>query len=152
MRQVNAATRALVKSFEGLRLNAYLCPAGKPTIGFGHTSGVSLGDGITADEADELLEQDLEDAGRHVDGLIRVKLNENQFGALCSFVFNLGPGNLLTSTLRDRLNKGDYRSVPDQLRQWNHARGFVLEGLTRRRAAEAALWETPVEEAAVVRG
>lgn len=143
---VNAATLALVQKFEGLKLAAYLCPAGKWTIGWGHTRGVSLGDKITRAEAERLLAEDVADAAKHVDRLIKVTLNENQRGALASFVFNLGSGAFASSTLRERLNKGEYESVPSELRRWVRARhphtGKLAEmpGLVRRREAEAALW------------
>jgi len=145
-RPVNQATVNLVRQFEGLRLRAYLCPAGKPTIGYGHASGVIFGDVITDDEAEEMLGRDLEEAAEHVDRLIRVDLNDNQRGALVSWTFNLGPGNLMTSTLRDVLNRGQYDAVPTQLRRWTKARHpltgdlVVLPGLVRRREAEAQLW------------
>jgi lysozyme len=149
-RPVNTATKDLVKHFEGLRLRAYLCPAGIPTIGYGHTGGVTLGDTITAEEAEELLEHDLHEAVTHVDRLIRVELNENQRGCLASFVLNLGATAFMSSTLRQRLNAGDYDAVPAQIRRWNKARHpttgdlIVLPGLERRREAEVALWLTPV--------
>lgn len=148
-RPVNAATRDLVKQFEGLRLRAYLCPTGHWTIGWGHTSGVSEGDTITAEEAEELLEHDLGEAAQHVDRLVRVPLTENQRGALASFVFNVGAIAFMSSTLRDLLNRGDYGSVPRELRRWTKAthpitrRKVELPGLVRRRSAEAALWGTP---------
>lgn len=148
-RPVNAATRELVKSFEGLRLRAYRCPAGRWTIGYGSTSGVTDGDTITAEEAEELLEHDLSEAAAHVDRLVRVPLNENQRGALASFIFNFGAIKFMSSTLRELLNRGDYDAVPRELRRWTKARHpathqlVELPGLVRRREAEAALWLTP---------
>ena len=153
-RPINTATRELVKSFEGLRLRAYLCPTGHWTIGWGHARGVSECDTITADEAEELLEQDLEDAGAIVDRQIAVPLNDNQRGALASaFGFNIrnGEAQLATSTLRRLLNAGDYDAVPAQLMRWVHGehpvtrQSVVIPGLVRRREAEAALWLTPDE-------
>ncbi len=148
-RPVNTATRDLVKSFEGLRLRAYRCPAGRWTIGWGHTSGVTEGDSITAEEAEELLEHDLSEAAEHVDRLVRVPLNENQRGALASFVLNLGAIAFMSSTLRERLNRGEYEAVPHELHRWTKSRHPVtrqlieLPGLVRRREAEAVLWSTP---------
>ena len=139
----------LVRHFEGLRLKAYRCPAGVWTIGYGSTSGVTPGDTITAEEAEELLEHDLTEAAMHVDRLVRVPLNENQRGALASFVLNLGAIAFMSSTLRDLLNKGQYDAVPRELRRWTKARHpstrqlVELPGLVRRREAEAALWLTP---------
>lgn len=152
-RPVNTATRELIKSFEGLRLRAYLCPTGHWTIGWGHTRGVAEGDTITADEAEEFLEQDLEEAGAIVDRKISVPLNDNQRGALASsFGFNIrnGEAQLATSTLRRLLNAGDYDAVPAQLRRWVHGEHpvthqsvVVIPGLVRRREAEVALWLAP---------
>lgn len=146
---VNRATRELVKGFEGLQLKAYRCPAGVWTIGWGHASGVTEGDSITAEEAEELLEHDLSEAAMHVDRLIRVPLNENQRGALASFVYNVGSIAFMSSTLRSRLNGGEYDAVPLELRRWVKATDPAtrqrsdLHGLVRRRAAEVALWLTP---------
>jgi len=146
---VNAATLALVKEFEGLRLDAYICPAGKWTIGYGHTGGVSKGDKITTEDAERLLAADLATAAAHVDRLSKVALDENQRGALASFVYNLGPGAFASSSLRERLNGGEYTAVPQELRRWTKARHPLtrklteLPGLARRRRAEAELWSRP---------
>lgn len=148
---MNRATVDLVKHFEGLRLTSYLCPTGHWTVGWGHTKGVERGDTITAEEAEELLEYDLNNAAEAVDRQITVPLNDNQRGTLASFVFNIRKGEeqLATSTLRRLLNAGDYASVPAQLRRWNKGRHpvthemVVIPGLVRRREAEAALWSTP---------
>lgn len=148
-RPVNTAAKDLVKQFEGLRLESYRCPAGRWTIGWGHASGVTPGDTITAEEAEEILEHDLREAAEHVDRLVRVPLNDNQRGSLASFVFNLGSIAFMSSTLRDLLNRGDYDAVPRELRRWTKARHPVtrqlveLPGLVRRREAEATLWSTP---------
>lgn len=145
-RPVNTATRELVKMFEGLRLRAYLCSAGRWTIGWGHTSGVTAGDSITADEAGEFFEHDLNEAAEHVDRLVRVPLTDNQRGALISFVFNFGAIKFMSSTLREVLNRGEYDRVPGELRRWTkktdpHTHQKVVErGLVRRREAEVALW------------
>lgn len=147
-RPVNAATVELVKQFEGLRLKAYLCPAGEWTIGYGHTRGVSRGDTITRDEADKFLADDMASAASRVDRLIAVPLNDNQRGALASFVFNLGSGKLASSSLRRRLNAGEYDAVPTELKRWTKARDprtgalVTLRGLVRRREAEGLLWGT----------
>ncbi len=138
----------LVKHYEGFCADAYRCPAGKLTIGYGHTKGVEPNSHVSKEEAEELLHEDLRDAGAKVEQLITVPLNDYQYAVLASFVFNLGPLALLQSTLRKRLNAGDYASVPDQLKRWTKARvpgkGMVeLPGLVRRRAAEAELWNTP---------
>ena len=73
--------------------------------------------------------------------MVKVDLNQNQFDALVSWVFNLGPSNLSSSTLLTRINNKDWKDVPNQIKRWNKAGGKVLEGLIRRREAEALLFE-----------
>lgn len=134
----------LIKSFEGLELEAYLCPANIWTIGYGHTGDVKEGDTITKAEADELLEKDLEKFRGGVNRCVKVPLNENQFGALVSFAYNVGIGSLQSSTLLKLLNACDYDAASDQFLRWNKSGGKVLTGLTRRREAERAVFLTPV--------
>lgn len=133
----------LIKSFEGLELEAYLCPADIWTIGYGHTGNVKEGDSITKAEADELLDKDLQTFRNGVKRLVKVPLNENQFGALVSFAYNLGLGSLQNSTLLKLLNAGDYDGAADQFLRWNKSKGKVLTGLVRRREAERAVFLTP---------
>ena len=132
----------IIKKFEGCKLKAYLCPAGIPTIGYGHTYGVKLDRTITQDQANILLEQDYQDALNGVEELIKVPLSENQIGALASFVFNLGRGKLLGSTLRKKLNQGDYKGAAEEFDKWVFSKGVKLNGLIARRAAEKALFES----------
>jgi len=132
----------IIKKFEGCKLKAYLCPAGVPTIGYGHTYGVKLDRTITQDQANILLEQDYQDALNAVEELIKVPLSENQIGALASFVFNLGRGKLLGSTLRKKLNQGDYNGAAEEFDKWVFAGGVKLNGLVARRAAERQLFES----------
>lgn len=131
----------LVKHFEGLYLNAYLCPAGVPTIGYGHTEGVKMGQTITAQRAEDFLAGDLASAAADVDRLVTVALNDDQRGALASFVFNLGAGNLASSTLLRKLNAGDYAGAAAEFGKWVNAGGRKLDGLVKRRAAEADLFD-----------
>ena len=137
----------LVKHFEGLYLNAYLCPAGVPTIGYGHTAGVKMGQTITAAQADDFLKADLTAAAAQVDKLVKVPLTPDQRGALASFVFNLGAGSLQSSTLLRLLNQGDYKGAAGQFGRWVYAtvNGVKTElpGLVKRRAAEAKLFLRP---------
>lgn len=132
----------LIKKYEGLRLNAYLCPAGVPTIGYGHTKGVAMGDTTTPDQAEQLLRQDL---AKFEDGIVRLglPLKQHQFDALVSFAFNLGLGALQKSTLL-RKAKADINdpTIPDEFRKWTRAGGKVLDGLVRRRNEEAELWQS----------
>ena len=144
----------LVKHFEGLHLKAYLCPAGVPTIGYGHTDSVRLGQTITADQADAFMAADLVEAASHVDTLVKVPLNDDERGALSSFVFNLGAGSLASSTLLKLLNSGDREGAGIQFGRWvyasvNGAR-TQLPGLVARRAAEAALFSGQTAQAQAV--
>lgn len=145
-RKVNKAGFDLVRHFEGFYTKAYTCPAGVWTIGYGHTKGVKRGDTVTLDEAEQLLEADLDAAGAEVERLVRVPLKDNQYAALVSFVFNVGSGSLAASTLRKKLNAENYDDVPVELARWVKAtdpktgQKRTLAGLVRRRAAEGELW------------
>jgi lysozyme len=99
---------------------------------------------ITADQAEQLLADDLRLYEKVVSNLVQVPLNDNQFAALVSFVFNVGQRGFETSTLLKLLNRGWYEQVPAQLTRWNRVQGEVLGGLSRRRAAEAALWKSTI--------
>ena len=131
---------ALIKKFEGCKLEAYQCSAAVWTIGYGHTAGVVSGDKITHESAEDLLKEDLNEFEGYVLKYIDPVLDQNQFDALVAWTFNLGPNNLRESTLRTRINSGDFADVPHQLKRWNKAGGNVLDGLIRRREAEALLW------------
>tara|TARA_B100000530_G_scaffold132705_1_gene82713 strand:- start:5271 stop:5696 length:426 start_codon:yes stop_codon:yes gene_type:complete len=130
----------LIKHFEGCELYAYKCPAGVWTIGYGHTKGVEPGMQITEQDAEDMLKEELIEYESYINDLVTVGLNQNQFDAMVSWVYNLGAGNLKASTLLKVLNAGDYAGVPEQMLRWNKAGGKVLEGLTRRRQAEADLF------------
>ena len=130
----------LIKNFEGCVLKAYKCPAGVWTIGYGHTSGVKEGQTITKEQAEEFLKQDLNRFEITVNNLVNVPLNQNQFDALVSFCYNLGPNNLKNSTLLKLLNKKDYLGAADQFDRWVYAGGKKLPGLEKRRAAEKELF------------
>ncbi len=148
--KLNKAGADLIKSFEGLKLTAYKCSANKETIGYGNTfyedgTPVKLGDKITKERADSLFELISDDFAKKVVPLVKSKLNENQFGAIVSFAYNAGIGNLQSSTLLKKVNNNP--SDPDiraQFDKWNRAGGKVLAGLTRRRKAEADLYLKPV--------
>ena len=139
--QISKAGLDLIKQFEGLYLKAYRCPAGVPTIGYGHTAGVAMGQTITQQQADDYLRRDVRQFERAVARLVTVPLTQGQFDALVSFAFNLGEGALAQSTLLRLLNAGDYAGAAAQFDRWNKAGGRVLPGLVRRRAAERALFE-----------
>ncbi|MEG4149264.1 lysozyme [Microcoleus sp. Pol12B5] len=141
MRCINEQGLALIKEFEGCQLEAYLCPAGVPTIGYGHTFAVEMGQTISEAEADALLRKDLKDAEESVDLLVAVPINDNQFSALTSFVFNVGSGAFERSTMLSMLNaNAGADTVAAQFLRWNKANGEELSGLTRRRHAERALF------------
>lgn len=134
----------LVRHFEGLNLNAYRCPAGVPTIGYGHTAGVRMGQTISEERAEQLLRSDLAAARGEVNRLVAVPLAPHQLAALDSFVFNLGAENFRGSTLLKKLNLGDVAGAAEQFDKWVYAtvagKKTRLPGLVSRRAAEAAMF------------
>ncbi|MEO9385901.1 lysozyme [Chromobacterium phragmitis] len=141
---INAAGLNLIKQFEGLRLIAYQDAVGIWTIGYGHTGpDVAPGKAITQLQADQLLQNDLARFESGVSNLVKVPLNANQFSALVSFSYNLGLGNLQSSTLLRLLNQRDYAGAAGQFPRWDKAGGRVLPGLSRRRLAEQALFQAP---------
>ena len=136
----------LIKHFEGCELEAYKCAAGVWTIGYGHTKDVEEGDKWSEEKADFMLGRELEDEYEgYVNELVTVPMNQCQFDALCSWVYNLGSANLKSSTLLKTLNLGNYNGVPEQIMRWNKAtvngERKVLLGLTRRREAEALMFK-----------
>ena len=145
---INKATEDLIVSFEGERLKSYKDTGGIWTIGVGHTSDKNFKVGpnqtITREKSRELLRFDVKEAEDAVDRLVKVPINENQRGALVSFTFNLGEGQLKISTLLRKLNAGQYSAVPTELNKWVFDDGVKLNGLVRRRKAEGVLWNTPV--------
>lgn len=132
----------LIKRFEGCRLEAYKCPAGVWTIGYGHTNGVKEGMKITQQEAEKLLKQDLVVYENIVLESVTTALNQPIFDALVSFTYNLGGGNLKSSTLLKLLNDRDYYGASKEFEKWNKASGKVLEGLVKRREAERNLFNS----------
>lgn len=130
----------LIKQFEGLRLEAYLCPAGIWTIGYGHTSGVSPNSFITIQEADEYLHRDVAAIEMQLNKLNH-SLRQCQWDAIVSFVFNVGIGNFKASTLlaKIRINPDD-NSIIDEFLRWVYANGKVMRGLQKRRLTEMKLY------------
>ena len=131
---------ALIKAREGCRLAAYLCPAGKWTIGYGHTAGVVQGMTITQAQADAFLKQDIEKFEKLVEKYnTKYNWNQNEFDALVSFAFNIGSIEQLTAKgTRDRA------TIAAKLLEYTKAGGKVLPGLLKRRKEEQALFLTPV--------
>ena len=134
--------KALIKKFEGCRLEAYKCSAGVWTNGWGATKDVKEGDVWSQSYADERFDGDIVEYENYINDMWAVPLNQSQFDALCSWVYNLGPANLKSSTMLKVLNEGKYDLVPSEMRKWCKAGGKVLEGLQRRRLAESMLFES----------
>lgn len=126
----------LIKHYEGLRLHAYQDSVGIWTIGVGHTKNVHPGMVISEETADQFLRDDVEEAENAVMRLVKVPLDQAQFDALVSLVFNIGEGNFSHSTLLKKLNAHDYLGASAEFVKWNKAGGKPVLGLTRRRAAE----------------
>lgn len=130
----------LIKQFESLQLKAYKCSANVWTIGYGHTKNVKEGDCISQDQANCFLMRDLYSVELAIVRLVKVKLNQNQFDALCSLIFNIGISAFKKSTLLAKLNNGDYVGAAEQFRRWNKVNNVVMAGLVRRRQAEEDLF------------
>lgn len=140
-RTIGAKGLTLIKEFEGCVLTAYKDPVGILTIGYGSTGPhVTPGKQITAQQAEDLLREDLKRfeaaVNKHTGGVT----TQDQFDALVAFSFNVGEEALRTSTLLRKHNEGEYAGAAEQFARWNKAGGRVLNGLTRRRAAEAKLY------------
>lgn len=144
---------ALIKEFEGLRTEAYKCPAGVWTIGYGHTAAaghppVRQGDRITATQAEAILIRDLGQYERAVSAAVKRPLNQGQFDACVSLCFNIGIAAFNGSTVVRRIRAGRMSEVPAAFMMWNKAKdpktgqSVELAGLTRRRRAETALWRS----------
>lgn len=132
---------ALIKKFEGCKLEAYLDAVDVPTIAYGRTKDVKIGDICTQQQAEDWLEEELVEYAGYVEKAVTVPLEQNQFDALVSWTYNLGPSNLNRSTALKLLNMSEYDGVPAQLKRWNKAGGKVLDGLVRRREAEAEMFK-----------
>jgi GH24 family phage-related lysozyme (muramidase) len=141
----NEAGLELMKHFEGLELEAYICPAGVWTIGYGHTSAagpptVYPGMKITQSEATAIFQRDLRKFEQGVRDCVKVPLTSNEFSALVSFALNCGVGALRMSTLLRKLNSSDYQGAADEFLRWTKGGGRELPGLVRRRKAERELF------------
>lgn len=139
--KISEEGKCLIKKFEGCELKAYRCPAGKLTIGFGHVKGVKEGDEWSQSHAEHMLDVELEEYEGYVNDMVTAPLSQRQFDALVAWIYNLGPSNFKKSTLLKVLNKEEYDQVPREIRRWNKANGKVLDGLIRRREAEARLFK-----------
>ena len=144
VRKASKQAYNIVRRFEGLRLEAYKCPAGKWTIGYGHTKNVKEGDKITKEYAETLLICDVKDCEHEINDY-KLRLNQNQYDALVSFVFNIGGKQFSTSTLLKKLkvNVND-TSIAYEFSRWIYSAGKVESGLIKRRNEESNLYFNPV--------
>ena len=139
--QISKEGLSLIKRFEGCELKAYRCPANVWTIGYGHIKDVKEGDQITKEEAEYMLQEEMIEYEGYINDLVKVPLEQCMYDALVAWVFNLGPTNFSSSSLLRVLNEKKYEEVPYEIKRWNKAGGEVLNGLIRRRKAEALLFE-----------
>ncbi len=146
MRHITDEGINLIKRFAGFSSLIYICPAGYPTIGYGHVvrdgEKSRFAEGIDNAEGEVLLRQDVLWAERGVLRLIDVSLSDGQFDSLVSFTFNLGAGALQRSTLRRKVNREEHDEVPAQFKRWVWAGGRKLRGLVRRREAESVSYQS----------
>ena len=131
----------LLKHFEGCELKAYQDSVGVWTIGYGHTKGIYEGLEITQSEAEKMLVDELPEYEGYITDKVVPMLQQHEFDALVCWVYNLGPTNLSSSTMLKKLNAGEFKEVPFQMKRWDNAGGQPLLGLTRRRNAEALLFK-----------
>lgn len=142
MRKMTTSSKGLqlIKDFEGLRLFAYRCPAGVPTIGYGHTLDVKMGQAITEKQAEDFLKQDVTPIERYLND-IGINFRQEQFDALVSWIFNLGAGKFQHSTLFKKIcEDAPSGEIAEQILKWVNADGKPLVGLKRRRVAEANMF------------
>ncbi|EHJ0509551.1 lysozyme [Salmonella enterica subsp. enterica serovar Mishmarhaemek] len=132
--------RAFIRAGEGVKLAAYQDGGGVWTIGYGHTRGVKQGQVINHEQADEFLNNDLRQVESCISERVTVPLNQNQFDALVSFVFNVGRQAFSDSTLLKKLNEGNYRAAADQFTRWVYDNDKFVQGLYNRRVAERDLF------------
>lgn len=141
----------LIKEFEGYKSEAYQCTSGIWTIGYGHTKNVQKNDTCSVEEATEFLKQDVEIAERAINQLVKVELNQNQFDALVSFVFNIGVGNKVSkkgfagSTMLAFLNAGHFPLAAGQFDRWVYSKSEISKGLVKRRKKEKELFLKPMQ-------
>lgn len=130
----------LIKKYEGCRLTAYKCPAGVWTIGYGHTEGVSEGQKISQQQAEQYLVEDLVKYEKYVEKYVDLELNQNQFDALVSFTYNCGAGNL-----KKLVKNRNHKQIAEAFQYYRKANGKILSGLVKRRAEEKTLFLTSCE-------
>lgn len=141
--KISEAGIKLICKWEEFRSYAYVCPAGLWTIGYGHTGGVKPTDKIDLAQGEAYLRQDLEIVERCLNAL-KLELNQNQYDALCSLIFNIGTGNFLRSTLLKHLRAKQYDKASAEFLKWRKANGKVLKGLEARRKDEQELFNNGI--------
>ncbi len=146
---VGQAGLSIIKSYETLRLTAYFATESEHkrniwSIGWGHTHSVKEFDTCTPEKADAWLLEDIAEAADCVNHHVTAGINQNQFDALVSLVYNIGTTNFVTSHLLKYLIAGDFGAAASEFPKWDHQDGKVLAGLTKRRNTEKVLFETPV--------
>lgn len=145
---INEKALKLIKDYEGLVLTAYPDPGSKNglpwTIGYGHTKGVKKGDKITVSQAEAFLVEDLKQSEAVIKKYVTTHLNENQYGALVSFIHNIGEKQFAKSSVLKYINQNRLDEVPGRMALYRMNDGKVMAGLVRRRASEGELWMTPV--------
>jgi len=129
-----------IKSFEGLKTEAYQCSAGVWTIGYGHTKNVKCRDKVSVKDARALLNEDIGECERSVRNRVNVELTQGMFDALCSFVFNFGDKKFSESTLLKYLNEGEYEAAVMEFDRWVFSKGVREAGLVRRRECEKKMF------------
>lgn len=140
--KTSEAGKSIIKQFEGLRLRSYQDSVGIWTIGYGHTRTAKPGMYINEEDADDPLDEDLAASEIAVERLVRTPLNQSQFDALVSLVFNIGQGRFKRSTLRKHLNEKNYGLAACEFEKWRMAGGKILPGLEKRRSIERALFDS----------
>lgn len=141
-------TRSLIEKFEGVKLNAYRCPSGIPTIGIGSTyyengRSVKMGDVISLGRANQLYDFNINQIEKQLKNLVKVELTKNQKSALTSFLYNVGYGNFEKSKLLEMINNdpNDFR-IQHEFMKWTTSRGRPMKGLRKRRIEELELYFT----------
>ncbi|MEM8988525.1 MAG: lysozyme [Pseudomonadota bacterium] len=144
----------LIKGYEGLRLHAHYAPSEQWSVGYGHTASARHGMQVSEQQADQFLRMDSEPIERLIEEVVMAPLNQNEFDALVSLIFNIGEDNFRRSTVLKKLNEGDRLGAAQAFEMWNKSRIgdelVVLDGLVRRRAAEKSLFLMPVNSDIVV--
>jgi len=142
-KRINQAGIDLIKRFEGFSSHAYKDPVGIPTIGYGFTKGVQMGDSITEEQAEARLKVELISREKVINEMVHADINDNQFSALVCLVYNIGAGAFIGSTLLKYLNSGAGKmACANEFLRWDKAKGKTLRGLSRRREAERELFLT----------